>query len=225
MKIVSLHRRVSTLMPRALVLCAILFGLHGLGLHGLPAASAQQQPPAEPKTAAPEKPEVSASAAGAAVDPKSYRIGAEDVLLVRIWGEPDLSGLHSVRPDGKINLPLIGELDAMNVTPVELEASITKGYASILKSPIVMLQVQRVESKKYFLSGEVNRSGAFPLVSPTTILQALTIAGGLREFANGNKIVIMRGSERLKFNYKDVIKGKNMQQNIMLQPGDHVHVP
>lgn len=184
-----------------------------------------QQPAAEPKPGVVEKPEVSASSPAAAVDPKSYRIGAEDVLLIRIWGEPELSGLHSVRPDGKINLPLIGELDAMNLSPVDLEANITKGYASILKSPIVMLQVQRVESKKYYLSGEVNRSGAFPLVSPTTVLQALTMSGGLRDFAKSNKVVIMRGSERLKFNYKDVLKGKNMEQNILLQPGDHVHVP
>lgn len=145
--------------------------------------------------------------------------------MVRIWGEPELSGLHSVRPDGKINLPLIGELDAMNLSPVDLEANITKSYASILKNPIVMLQVQRVESKKYYLSGEVARAGAFPLVSPTTVLQALTISGGLRDFAKMDKIVIMRGTERLKFNYKDVLKGKKMEQNILLQPGDHVHVP
>ncbi len=204
--------------------CSLLLG-------SLLGAFAQvQPPPVDPKVPPTEqkpeeKPEVTTTSAGASVDPRSYRIGAEDVLLLRIWREPDLSGLFTVRPDGKINLQLIGELDAANLTPVELEARISKAYASVLKNPLVTLQVQSVESKRYLISGEVGRTGAFPLVRPTTVLEALTVAGGIREFGNGKKVVIMRGKERIKFNYNDVIKGKKLDQNILLEPGDHIVVP
>ena len=189
---------------------------------------AQVQPaPADQKTPAPaeEKADVTAASAGAAVDPKSYRIGAEDVILLRIWREPELSGLVVVRPDGKINLQLVGEIDAVDTTPIELELRIAKAYEKVLKNPIVTLQVQKVESKRYYLSGEIGRSGAFPLVRPMNILEAITIAGGIREFGNGKKIIVMRGSERLKFNFNEVIKGKKLEQNILLQPGDHIVVP
>ncbi len=191
----------------------------------LPAQETNPPKTEKPTAAAEEKPEASATAAGAAVDPRSYKIGPEDILLLRIWREPDLSGLVSVRPDGKINLLLVGEIEATDVTPVELEARITKAYEKVLKNPLVTLQVQRVESKRYLLSGEVNKVGAFPLVRPITVLEAITVAGGLREFANGKKIVIIRGPERLKFNYNEVIKGKKLEQNIPLQPGDHIIVP
>ncbi len=180
----------------------------------------------KPSAAAEEKPpEVTVASPGAAVDPRSYRIGAEDVISLRIWREPELSGLVIVRPDGKINLQLVGEIDAVDVTPIELELRIAKAYEKVLKNPIVTLQVQKVESKRYYLSGEVGRTGAFPLVRPMTILEAITISGGIREFGNGKKIIIMRGTERLKFNYNEVIKGKKLDQNILLQPGDHIVVP
>jgi polysaccharide export outer membrane protein len=191
----------------------------------LSAQNQSAQPEQKTAPPAPDKPEVSASSAGAAVDPRSYKIGPEDVLLLRVWREPDLSGLISVRPDGKVNLLLVGEVDASNLTPVELEARITKAFEKVLKNPIVSLQVQRVESKRYFLSGEVGKAGAFPLVRPMTVLEAITLAGGLREFANGKKIVIMRGTERIKFNYNEVIKGKKLEQNIQLLPDDHIFVP
>ena len=121
--------------------------------------------------------------------------------------------------------PPAGELDAANLTSVELESKIAKAYEAVLKNPLVTLQVQRVESKRYMISGEVARTGAFPLVRPLTVLEALTIAGGIREFGNGKKVVIMRGAERIKFNFNEVIKGKKLQQNILLQPGDHINVP
>jgi len=203
----------------------MLFCFVFLGLQSLPAQSTSTTK--DPKSAPPaeEKSEVTINSAGAAVDPKSYRIGPEDVIAIRIWREPELSGLVSVRPDGKINLLLVGEIDASDTTPVELEARIVKAYQVVLKNPIVSLQVQKVESKRYLLSGEVNKAGAFPLVRPMTVLEALTIAGGIREFGNGKKIVIMRGTERLKFNFNEVIKGKKLEQNIQLQPGDHIVVP
>lgn len=193
-----------------------------LMVFGQAAANPEQKPETPP--AEKEEP-VSANSAGAAVDPNKYRIGPEDIILVKIWREPDLSGLVSVRPDGKINLLLVGELDAADSTPVELEARISKAYEKLLKNPIVSIQVQKVESKRYYLSGEVGKAGAFPLVRPLTVLEALTLAGGIREFGNGKKIIIMRGTERIKFNYNEVIKGKKLEQNILLQPGDHIHVP
>lgn len=202
---------------QALLCCVLISGSLSM---------AQTPPPKDAKPPVEEaKPEVTVASPGAPVDPTSYKIGPEDVILIRIWREPDLSGLVSVRPDGKINLLLVGEIEAVDVTPVALEARITKAYEKVLKNPIVSLQVQKVESKRYLLSGEVNRAGAFPLVRPMTVLEALTIAGGIREFGNGKKIIIMRGKERLKFNYNEVIKGKKLEQNILLQPGDHIVVP
>ena len=209
-----------TRLSNTALLCLAL-AASGLFAEQTPPPGQEQKPP----TTAEEKPEITATSPGAAVDPKSYRIGAEDVILIRVWREPDLSGLVAVRPDGKINLLLIGEIDAVDTTPVELEARISKAYEKVLKNPIVSLQVQKVESKRYLLSGEVNRAGAFPLVRPMTVLEAITIAGGIREFGNGKKIIIMRGNERLKFNFNEVIKGKKPEQNILLQPGDHIVVP
>ncbi|MCX6614316.1 MAG: polysaccharide biosynthesis/export family protein [Acidobacteria bacterium] len=209
-----------TRLIKLALLCSAM-AIAGLFAQQTPPTGQEQKPP----TSVEEKPEISAASAGAAVDPKSYRIGAEDVILIRVWREPDLSGLVSVRPDGKINLLLIGEIDAADTTPVELEARISKAYEKVLKNPIISLQVQKVESKRFLLSGEVNKAGAFPLVRPMTVLEALTIAGGIREFGNGKKIIIMRGNERLKFNFNEVIKGKKLEQNILLQPGDHIVVP
>lgn len=209
-----------TRLCKLALLCLAVAASQLLAAQTPPAGQEQKPPPV-----ADEKPEVTASSPGAAVDPKSYRIGAEDVILIRVWREPDLSGLVAVRPDGKINLLLIGEIDAAETTPIELEARIAKAYEKVLKNPIVSLQVQKVESKRFLLSGEVNKAGAFPLVRPMTVLEALTIAGGIREFGNGKKIIIMRGSERLKFNFNEVIKGKKLEQNILLQPGDHIIVP
>jgi polysaccharide export outer membrane protein len=134
---------------------------------------------------APDKPETLPG--GAPVDPSTYKIGPEDVLEIRIWREPELSRPYVVRPDGKIGLFMVKEIDAAGLTPTELETNVTKAYSAILRNPIVSIQVLRVESKKYYISGEVYRTGAFPLVSPTTILQAVTMAGGVREFGNGKK--------------------------------------
>ncbi|MCC7175468.1 MAG: polysaccharide biosynthesis/export family protein [Bryobacterales bacterium] len=163
--------------------------------------------------------------AGAPVDPNNYRIGAEDVINIRVWREADLSGNVVVRPDGKIALPLVGEIEAAGSTPNELTARLEEALGQVMVKPQVLVSIVQVNSKKYYISGQANRTGAFPLVVPLTVLEALSIAGGLQEFANGSKIVVMRGDKRIKFNYKDVLKGKNMQQNIRLEPGDHIIVP
>jgi polysaccharide export outer membrane protein len=106
-----------------------------------------------------------------------------------------------------------------------LKTRIVGALTNYMNRPEVTLEVRQVNSKRFFMTGEVGRPGAFTIISPITVLEAISNAGGLRDFANGKKIVIMRGNERLKFNYKEVIKGKNMEQNIMLQPGDHIIVP
>ena len=190
------------------------------------AATAQKKAPVEPAEP-PEKKEESSAATGAAapVDPKTYQIGPEDVLAITVWREPDVSRLVQVRPDGKITLPLAGELTAGGHTPLQLQEQVTKKLSEFINQPVVNVAVQSVQSKKYYLAGEVNRSGAFPLVVPTTVLEAINSAGGFREFANKGKIVILRGDQRLKFNYNEVIKGKNLKQNIYLENGDHIIVP
>jgi polysaccharide export outer membrane protein len=164
-------------------------------------------------------------AAGALVDPKNYLIGPEDVILIRVWREAELSGPASVRPDGKITLGLGGEVQAAGLTPDALGKKITEVLSNFVNSPQVTVSVQQVNSKRYYISGEVNRSGVFPMVMPTTILEALVNAGGFRDFANSKKIVILRGTKRLNFNYKEVIKGKNLEQNVLLENGDHIVVP
>ncbi|HET8547637.1 MAG TPA: polysaccharide biosynthesis/export family protein [Bryobacteraceae bacterium] len=189
----------------------------------------QGQKPEEPKT-----PDVTEGAkplpmvqpgVAAPVDPKSYQIGAGDVINVKVWKEPDVSGPYQVRPDGKITLPLIGEIQAGNLTPMQLTEQLTKAFGEYINKPEVTVSIQAVLSKKYYITGEVNRPGAYALVVPITVMEALSNSGGFREFANKKKIVIMRGTQRIRFNYNDVVKGKNLDTNIYLQDGDQIYVP
>jgi polysaccharide export outer membrane protein len=161
----------------------------------------------------------------APVDPKAYIIGPEDMLSIRVWREPELSGPLPVRPDGKISLPLVGEVQASGLTPEALGASIAQGLEKVMTHPEVTVGVDRVNSKKYFIQGEINKPGSYPLVVPTTVLEALVNAGGFRDFANTKKIIVLRGSQRLKFNYREVTKGKKMDQNILVQNSDQIIVP
>ncbi|MGB9605972.1 MAG: polysaccharide biosynthesis/export family protein [Bryobacteraceae bacterium] len=188
----------------------------------------QQQAPREPEPAKPmaqPAPEPLAEAPPAAVDPRTYVIGPEDILLIRVWREPEHSGLVTVRPDGKITLPLIGDIQAAGLTPDKLDAEITAALSKYINNPDVIVSVQAVRSKRYYVTGEVNRPGAYPLVTPVTVLEALTLAGGFRDFANKKNITILRGNQRFKFNYNEVIKGKKLSQNIVLQNGDYIIVP
>jgi polysaccharide export outer membrane protein len=175
---------------------------------------------AEPQTETKDKlPQTAAP-----VDPNTYSIGAEDVLEIKVWREPDLSGAVKVRPDGKVTLPLVGDIQAAGLTPMQLRQKAIEAFSQILNAPQVIVQVLSVESKKYYVSGEVGKSGPYSLVTPTTVLEALSIAG-FKEWAKKGSIVVMRGTERLKFNYSQVVKGKNLEQNILLQDGDHIYVP
>ena len=177
-------------------------------------APTQNQPQSsEPQTAA------------APVDSNSFKVGPADVLNLRVWHEQEFSGPVSVHPDGKITLPLVGDVAVGGMTPTQIEQVIAQALTKYVVKPLVSVTVQEVLSKKYYLDGEIARAGEYPLVAPTTVLEAISRAGGLRDFANEKKIYILRGDKRILFNYKDVIRGKHMDQNVPLEPGDHVIVP
>lgn len=217
----NLKQKVVSIRARRVAVFAFLFAVLPL------AAQVQPKPADPPKQQEPESTKPAAdpeNAVAAPVDPKAYRIGAEDVLSIRVWREPDLSGSMVVRPDGMITLPLIGDQKAADLTPEELAKALTNAYGSVLTSPRVSVAVTQVMSRKYYISGQVLKSGPMPLVTPITVMEALSYAG-MSEWAKKNKIVIMRGTDRLKFNYDDVIKGKKLDQNIKLQNGDHIFVP
>ncbi len=187
------------------------------GKHDAPPAPAE---PAKLDSAGPVKP----MALPASVDPNTYILGADDVLTVRVWREADLSGSRVVRPDGKITMPLINEVKAAGLTPIQLGEEITNALTKFVNSPQVEVSVEQVRSRRYFVDGEVGRPGAYPLATPTTVFEALSMAGGFREFANKKGITIIRGDKRLKFNWNEVIKGRNLSQNILLENGDHIVV-
>jgi len=168
---------------------------------------------------------IDANGVSAAVDPHKYEIGAEDVLFIKVWREPDFTFAVSVRPDGKITIPLIGEVTAAGVTPSDLTKNLTTLLAGYINHPDVSVFVTEVRSKKYYIDGEVNRPGSFPLVTRTTVLEALSHAGGFRDFANTKKIRILRGDKVYYFNFNEVTKGKHLDKNIPVENGDHIIVP
>ncbi len=170
------------------------------------------------------------SAPSAATDDDSYVIGIDDLLAINVWKEPDITRNVPVRSDGKISLPLVGEVTAGGRTPKALKAEITEKLKNYISEPEVTVIVQEMRSKKFNIMGQVGRPGSYPLTGNTTILDGLALAGGFRDFAKKKDIYVLRKKadgtdERLPFNYKDVIKGKNSQQNVKLIPGDTVVVP
>jgi polysaccharide export outer membrane protein len=192
------------------------------------AAGAQTPSPAQPRT--PAKPGSTPPTTIVGVQtPPDYVIGPEDQLTVVFWGEKEMSGDVTVRPDGKITLPLLNEVDAAGLTTEQLREKVSSGAARFFESPNVTIVVKEIKSRKVFVTGMVHKPGTFQLMGPTTVLQLIAMAGGLQEFADSKKIVIMRtekGQPRIyKFNYKDVIEGKNLRQNIELKPGDTVVIP
>ncbi|MFN0165270.1 MAG: polysaccharide biosynthesis/export family protein [Bryobacteraceae bacterium] len=182
-------------------------------------AGANEQPAAEP----PQESPVDTAKFPAT---QAYIIGPEDVLELHIWRETELSGTLNVRPDGRVSIRLIGEVQAAGRTPEELAKVIRDGLSvKYLKDPIVTLTVRQVNSKKYYVQGEVGKPGVFPLLVPTTVFEAISVCGGFREFAKKNKIVVVRKGKRIPFNYKEVEKGKKLEQNIYLENGDTIIIP
>ena len=159
-----------------------------------------------------------------------FVIGPDDVLAVNVWKEPEISRAVPVRSDGKISLPLVGEVQASGTTPRELEAEIAKKLESYISQPDVTVIVQEIKSQRFNVLGQVVRPGSYLLTNSTTVLDAIALSGGFRDFAKQKSIYVLRekadGSQsRLAFNYKDVIKGKNPGQNIRLEPRDTVVIP
>ena len=160
----------------------------------------------------------------------AYVIGSSDVLAITVWKEPEISRSIPVRPDGKISLPLAGELQAAGRTPLQLEQDISGKLKAYITNPDVNVIVQQINSEKFNVLGRVAKPGSYLLASTTTVLDAIATAGGFQDFAKQKGIYILRstpggGQTRLAFNYKDVIKGKHPEQNTKLQPGDTVVVP
>ncbi|MFP5229764.1 MAG: polysaccharide biosynthesis/export family protein [Acidobacteriota bacterium] len=160
----------------------------------------------------------------------TYLIGDDDVLDINVWKEPELSKQVPVRSDGKISLPLVGELQAAGKTPVQLEDDITTKLRNFITEPAVTVMVTKINSLKFNVMGEVIKPGSYSLTTTTTVVDAIATAGGFRDFAKKKSIYVLRsnadGTEaRLSFNYNDFVKGKNSKQNVHLLPGDTVVVP
>ena len=192
-----------------------------------PAATGQTkpEPAAKPQSAPPPFPAGAGNdSVGAAVDPNKYLIGPEDVLFIKTWRENDFTFPAAVRPDGKITVPLVGDVQAADQTPSQLTKHLTELLSKYINNPEVNVFVTEVRSKKYYILGEVNHTGSFPLVTPTTVLEALGNAGGFKEFANTKKIKILRGNRVYNFNYNDVTRAKHLEQNIYLENGDKIIV-
>jgi polysaccharide export outer membrane protein len=183
-------------------------------------ATQNQKPIKAAANATPAKP--------ATADP-NYIIGAQDVLDISVWKEPEVSRTVPVRPDGKISLPLLNDVQVAGLTPSQLATQLTESLKKFVANPQVTVIVTAINSQRVYLMGEVTRAGAYPLLPGMTVLQALSSGGGFTQFANLKKIYVLRQENgkqvKLPFNYKEVIAGKNPEQNISLKAGDTIVVP
>lgn len=164
----------------------------------------------------------------ATADP-DYVIGPQDVVDISVWKEPELSRSVPVRPDGRISLPLINDIQAAGLTPGQLGAQIASGLTKYVTNPQVTVIISQINSQRIYILGEVARAGSYTLLPDMTVLQALSDAGGFTPFANSKKIYVLRQDngkqQKIPFNYKEVISGKNPSQNIAVKAGDTIIVP
>ena len=202
-----------------------------LGLMATPGMGQQKQtasaadPDSHAKTAQP-----ATSTGAASVNNKSYIIGDNDLLDIDVWKEKEITRQVPVRPDGKISLPLVGQIQASGLTPLQLQADITEKLKEYISNPEVTVIVSDPRSQQVNIVGQVARPGTFSLSKSMTVLDAIAQAGGFKDFAKQTKIYVLRPMPggirvRIPFNYKNVIKGKNLQQNVQLKPGDTIVVP
>jgi polysaccharide export outer membrane protein len=180
--------------------------------------------------AAAQQASASSANGGAATNvPAGYVIGAEDVLSIVFWREKEMSVDVVVRPDGKISLPLLNDITAAGLTPEALRVEIEAAAKKFVAEPNAAVVVKTINSRKVYITGNVLKPSMYPLADDMTVLQLIAVAGGLQEYADAKNIVVMRKENgkdlHFKFNYKDVVKQKNVQQNIVLKPGDTVIVP
>lgn len=193
-----------------------------------PAVSSPTTPRPDSKDG--EEPQSNSGEAKQKENDSEYLIGIGDVLAINVWKEPEVSREVPVRPDGKISLPLVGEVEANGITPLQLRERIARSLTAFMANPEVTVIVQTVNSQKFNIIGEVQRPGSYMLTKPMTVLDAIAVAGGFREFANKDDIYVLRRKpdgtrERLPFNYKDVVKGKTPEQNVELETYDTIVVP
>src|SRR5256714_15615054 len=181
------------------------------------------QEPAATETAA-QKTETSAKSSTASLgtlDDAEYKIGPQDVLRMDVWKEAEVSRAVPVRPDGKISLPLLNDVQAAGLTPMQLSTVIADGLKKFMNDPQVTVSVSEINSRRIYVTGEVARAGAFPLLPNMTVLQALSSSGGFTQFAKLKNIYVLRieyGKQmKLPFNYKDAVNGKRPDQNVLLQ--------
>ena len=158
--------------------------------------------------------------------PKDYVIGVEDVLNVVFWKDKELSAEVLVRPDGKISLPMLNDVPAAGMTPEQLATAVQQAAAKFVRDPGATVIVKEIRSRKVYVIGEVAKPGTFPLASEMNVIQIIAEAGGFLESANKSNVVVVRnenGQERrYKVNYNEVVRGKNVGQNIRLLPGDTI---
>jgi polysaccharide export outer membrane protein len=209
-------------MPlRVLVTVGLFLGSMGTGW----IAAAQS-----PGSGAGQKPDANKPPAAAATPTtaeEDYRIGAQDVVQIDVWKEPEITRIIPVRPDGRISLPLLNDVQAAGLTAMQLAGNIREGLTKYLNNPQVTVTVTQINSRRVFVNGEVARSGAIPLLPGMTALQALSTAGGFSQFARIKGIYILRSEygrqTKISYDYKQVLKGN--KEDILLQPGDVIVVP
>jgi len=186
--------------------------------------SAQSQGRSTPPTPATS---VAALPTGVTV-PKGYVIGADDELTLRFWGDAQMSVDVVVRPDGKISVPLLNDVQAAGLTPEQLNTALEKAASKFVAEPTATVIVREIRSRKVFVLGQVTKQGSVPLNTDMTVLQVLSVSGGLLEYADKDNIVVIRKENgrdrRFKVNFNEVVRGKNVQQDIVLQPGDTIYV-
>jgi polysaccharide export outer membrane protein len=170
-----------------------------------------------------------ASQSQAAENDAEYKIGPQDVLRIDVWKEPDISRAVPVRPDGKISLPLLNDVQAAGLTAMQLAGVISDGLKKFINNPQVTVSVSEINSRRVYVTGEVTRPGSMPLLPNMTVMQALSTSGGFTQFAKIKNIYVLRVTdgkqEKLPFNYKEVLNGQKPEQNQMLKPGDVIVVP
>jgi polysaccharide export outer membrane protein len=163
------------------------------------------------------------------VDRLTYRLQAGDLLEVSVWKETDLQREVLVRPDGTFSFPLAGEIDARDKTVEDVRLALVDKLQKYVPSPSVSVAVKQIGGNRVYVVGRVNKAGDFPLITALDVMQAISLAGGLTPFAAVNDIVILRRHnghlEKLKFRYRDVARGRHLEQNVLLEGGDTVVVP
>lgn len=209
--------------------CMVLAALLGVSLLCTRGSAAQAGQSNVTVPAAPEAPITPKAPVKAATEDPNYIIGAQDVLDISVWKEPELTRSVPVRPDGKISMPLLNDVQAAGITPTQLAMRITNDLKKFVTNPQVTIIVTQINSQRIYILGEVSRAGAYPLLPQMTMLQALSSAGGFTQFANLKKIYMFRveNGKQVKypFNYKEVVNGKRPDENVILRAGDTIVVP